>query len=273
MALRLPTYGCFMNRNGIEHPRQRGSHRLRILAALGVVIGAMTVSVASAWPATKQPTKKAVTTRTKPTTTVKAKSTTAPTGAKRTFKAEVWADNWFSMSVNGVIVGEDSVPITTERSFNAETFTFAATSPLTIAIEAKDFKQDDSGLEYIGKPNQQMGDGGVIVQVTDVASGKVVAATTAAWKTLVVHRAPLDTTCEKDAEPLKTCTFSSTPKPSNWTTPSFDDSAWEAATVWSEANVNPRGGYDEITWNQTAELVWGPDLHIDNTVLLRHTVR
>jgi hypothetical protein len=50
------------------------------------------------------------------------------------FTAEVWADNWFSLYVNGTLVGEDSVPITTERSFNAETITFNATYPLSIAM-------------------------------------------------------------------------------------------------------------------------------------------
>ena len=46
------------------------------------------------------------------------------------FVAEVWADNWFALYVNGELVGEDSTPITTERSFNAETITFTATYPL-----------------------------------------------------------------------------------------------------------------------------------------------
>ena len=36
------------------------------------------------------------------------------------FQAEVWADNWFSLYANGKKVGEDSVPITTEKSFNSE---------------------------------------------------------------------------------------------------------------------------------------------------------
>ena len=82
-------------------------------------------------------------------------------------KFEVWADNWFATYANGELVGEDSVPITTERSFNAETFSFDAGYPLTIAIEAKDFKETDSGIEYIGLDNQQMGDGGFIAQFTD----------------------------------------------------------------------------------------------------------
>ena len=37
------------------------------------------------------------------------------------FTVEVWADNWAAVYANGELVGEDSVPITTERSFNAET--------------------------------------------------------------------------------------------------------------------------------------------------------
>lgn len=43
-----------------------------------------------------------------------------------TYRAEVWADNWSSMYVDGVLVMEDSVSITTERSFNEEVFTFEA---------------------------------------------------------------------------------------------------------------------------------------------------
>ena len=31
-------------------------------------------------------------------------------------------------------------------------------------------------------------------------------------------------------------------------------------------------GYDEITWAEDAELIWGPDLEQSNTVLCRLTV-
>ena len=81
------------------------------------------------------------------------------------------------------------MPITTE------TITFDATYPLTIAIEAKDFKETDSGRKYIGERNQQMGDGGIIAQITDTSSGDVAAAANAAWFSLVVHRAPLIKDC------------------------------------------------------------------------------
>lgn len=189
--------------------------------------------------------------------------------AASTFRADVWADNWFAMSVNGMKVGEDSVPITTERSFNAETFTFRASYPITIAIEAKDFKETDSGIEYIGQPKQQMGDGGLIAQITDTSTGKVVAVTNADWKTLVIQRAPLNPSCEKDADPDATCRFESIDAPANWTAAAFDDRTWTKATVWSAGDVRPKDGYDNVTWNRSAKLVWGTDLNIDNTVLLR----
>ncbi|MCP4960919.1 MAG: PEBP family protein, partial [Actinomycetia bacterium] len=126
----------------------------------------------------------------------------APQTGTTTFQAEVWADNWFVLYVNGALVGEDSVPITTERSFNSESFTFEATYPLTIAIEAKDFKEDDSGLEYIGEDKQQMGDGGIIAQITDNTTGEIVAATDGTWSTLIIHRAPLNPECEKADNPI-----------------------------------------------------------------------
>ena len=196
----------------------------------------------------------------------------APSGEASTFTAEVWADNWFALYANGEMVGEDSVPITTERSFNAETITFEASYPLTIAVEAKDFKETDSGIEYIGAGNQQMGDGGLILQVTDDATGQVVAVTSGAWSTLVVHRAPLNTECEKDADPDTTCEFEIIDSPDGWTAAGFDDSAWGTATEWSEADVSPKDGYDEIDWDESARLIWGSDLEVDNTVLLRIAV-
>jgi len=187
------------------------------------------------------------------------------------FTAEVWADNWFALYVNGKLVGEDSVPITAERSFNAETITFSATYPLTIAIEAKDFKETDSGIEYIGLPNQQMGDGGLVAQIADDSTGKMIAVTSGEWRALVIQRAPLNTGCEKDPDPETTCQFESFETPDQWTDASFDDSGWGTATEWSAADVGPKGGYDETTWDPLVALIWGSDLKVDNTVLLRFT--
>ena len=70
------------------------------------------------------------------------------------FIAEVWVDNWFSLSVNGQVVGEDVEPITQERSFNSQTLEFTATYPLTLAVVSKDYMENRSGLEYIGTSKQ-----------------------------------------------------------------------------------------------------------------------
>ena len=199
-------------------------------------------------------------------------STVAASSQISTFTAEVWADNWFSLYVNGEIVGEDSVPITTERSFNAETIAFEATYPLTIAIMTKDFKETNSGLEYIGEPNQQMGDGGFIAQFTDTATGEVIAVTNGEWRGLVIQNAPLNVECEKSADPDTDCQFETLDKPADWTSANFDDSSWINATSYLADEVGVKDGYNEITWDSTAEIIWGSNLNTDNTILWRFTI-
>ena len=199
-------------------------------------------------------------------------STVAASSQISTFTAEVWADNWFSLYVNGEIVGEDSVPITTERSFNAETITFEATYPLTIAIMTKDFKETDSGLEYIGEPNQQMGDGGFIAQFTDTSTGEVIAVTNGEWRGLVIQNAPLNVECEKSADPDTDCQFETLDKPADWTSANFDDSSWINATSYLADEVGVKDGYNEITWDSTAEIIWGSNLNTNNTILWRFTI-
>ena len=67
-----------------------------------------------------------------------------------TFQLEAWADNWFAAYLGEELIVEDSVSITTERSFNAETAVFEASYPLNLNFILKDFKENDTGLEYIG---------------------------------------------------------------------------------------------------------------------------
>jgi hypothetical protein len=192
-----------------------------------------------------------------------------------TFLADVWADNWFEMRINGAQVAEDSVPITTERSFNAESFEFEAERPFIIGLVAKDFKADDTGLEYIGTRRQQMGDGGLIAQIKDSA-GAPVAVSNSAWQCLVIHTAPLDKSCEAEANPVAGaghCTFEVMDEPDGWDQVGFDASHWPQASTFSEREVSPKDGYDRIDWVEGAELIWGPDLEQSNTVLCRLAVR
>lgn len=187
-----------------------------------------------------------------------------------TFTAEVWADNWFALYVNGKKVGQDSVPITTERSFNAETITFTATYPLTIGIIGKDYVANASGLEYIGTPRQQIGDGGLIAQIRDNQTGKIVAATDGSWKIDVIQEAPLNPECVTSSDPLTQCQSRSIPKPAKWSTTAT--TSWSKATTYTPEAVGVKEGYLTIAWDPRASLVWGPDLKLDNTILLRTTV-
>ena len=189
--------------------------------------------------------------------------------ASHQFTAEIWADNWFALYVNGEKVGEDSVPITTERSFNSETITFSATYPLTLALEVKDYVENDSGLEYIGTDRQQIGDGGVIAQITDVDLGRLVAVTDNSWKAYPVRTAPLNPDCVTSSDPLVDCESRILPVPEQWAAPGFDDSAWPSATTFNASEVGPKDGYDDVVWDSSARFIWGSDLKTDNVVVLR----
>jgi len=189
------------------------------------------------------------------------------------FQAEVWADNWFSLYVNGKKVGEDSVPITTEKSFNSEKIKFSASYPFTVGVMAKDFTENASGLEYIGKPNQQIGDAGFIIQIREVVSGKVVAYSARDWKVLTINKAPLNPECVSSSTPNVDCKFLNVAIPSTWASATFKDTTWKNATEFSKETVGVKDGYFDFTWAPGAALVWSSDLKLDNTILLRKVVK
>ncbi|MEP1611739.1 MAG: PEBP family protein [Roseobacter sp.] len=186
-------------------------------------------------------------------------STTALPLSAETLFADVWADNWFEMRVNSVQVAKDSVPITTERSFNAESFTFQADRPFVLGLVAKDFKENDTGLEYIGSRRQQMGDGGVIVQIKDATNG-LVAASNGDWQCIVIHSAPLAKSCESEKDPVAgkgPCTFEASGEPKGWDRADFNANDWPQADIFSAREVGPKDGYNEIDWFDDAKLIWG----------------
>lgn len=189
------------------------------------------------------------------------------------FQAEVWADNWFALYINGKKVGEDSTPITTEKSFNSEKIKFSATYPLTIGVIAKDFTENASGLEYIGKPNQQIGDAGIIFQIREIVSGKVIAFSGRDWKVLTINKAPLNAECVKSANPIAECKSVNVTIPTTWATSTYKDSSWKYATEFSKETVGVKEGYFDYSWIPGAALVWSSDLKLDNTILLRKIVK
>ena len=194
------------------------------------------------------------------------------TSGELTIKGEVWADNWFAFYSGSRLIIEDSVPITTERSFNAESFIFKADYPLSINFIVKDFKENDTGLEYIGSSRQQMGDGGFIAQFTDLKTGKIIAVTDSDWKCKVIHEAPLDTSCANESDPQSgksPCEFTAQEEPRDWKENDFDDSGWKNATTHAESSVRPKDGYDQLNWDQNSKLIWTDNLVTHNTILCR----
>ncbi|MEJ6815112.1 MAG: hypothetical protein QNK87_12895 [Octadecabacter sp.] len=92
----------------------------------------------------------------------------------------------------------------------------------------------------------------------------------------MIHTAPVDKSCESDADPVAgqgACGVDASGEPDGWDSVDFDATDWPAADVYSEREVSPKDGYDEITWDASADLIWGPDLEQSNTVLCRLTVQ
>lgn len=189
------------------------------------------------------------------------------------YQAEIWVDNWFALYINGKKIAEDSVPLTTERSFNSEKVKFSAALPFTVGLLAKDFTENASGLEYIGKPNQQIGDGGAIMQIREVSTQRVVAATDETWRVLVLARAPLNPECVKSSQPVSECMHQTWVTPKNWATNSFKDSTWKLAKVFTREEVGVKEGFYDFTWDQSAQLVWSSDLKLDNSLLIRKVIK
>lgn len=206
------------------------------------------------------------------TPTVTKQNTNPAITGKHNLKLEAWADNWFTAYIGEQLLVEDSVPITTERSFNAESITFSANYPIELNLIIKDFKQNDTGLEYIGAKNQQMGDGGFIMQLTDTDTNKVVAVSDKSFKCEILHKAPLNKLCESESNPVAgedVCTFMSKEAPTNWLQSNFDDTNWANAVEHNFADVGPKDGYDDINWDENAKFIWGEDLETDNTLICK----
>ena len=102
-------------------------------------------------------------------------------------------------------------------------------------------------------------------------TGEVVAYTNSDWQGLVIHRAPLDKSCEKSAAPETECQSSIASEPEGWSVPSFSDTSWTQALEYSAEAIGVKDGYNDISWAKDARLIWSSDLEIDNTILWRYS--
>lgn len=170
-----------------------------------------------------------------------------------TIKANVYADNWFMLYVNGELVAVDSIKFIPHNVISVD---ILPAYPMTIAVMAKDNADPKTGMEYA---NTNIGDGGFILKFGD---GTV---TNASWKAKQFSRGPID-------RDTKNPRVENTPIPDNWFAVDFDDSKWGNAKEYTEEQVNPKQPYFETDF-KGAKFIWSDDIELDNTVIFRHVVK
>ena len=170
-----------------------------------------------------------------------------------TIKANIYADNWFMLYVNGELVAVDSIKFIPHNVISVD---MLPTYPMTIAVMAKDNADPKTGMEYA---NTNIGDGGFILKFGD---GTV---TNASWKAKAFSKGPID----RDA---KNPRVENIPIPESWYAIDFDDSSWGKAKEYTEEEVGPKQPFFEYDF-KGAKFIWSDDIDLDNTVLFCHVVK
>lgn len=165
-----------------------------------------------------------------------------------TIKANIYADNWFTMYINGKQVAVDPIDF---LPHNVVSVDILPEYPMTIAVMAMDNADPKTGCEY----GNHIGDGGFILKFADGTVSNM------KWKAKSFFTGPLnhDTTNPK---------VSRTPIPADWFKVEFDDSSWQNATEFSEQEVGPKKTFYDFDFKD-AKFIWTKDLELDNTVIFR----
>lgn len=169
-----------------------------------------------------------------------------------TIRANVYADNWFVLYINGQLTAVDSIAFIPHNVISVD---LLPTYPMTIAVMARDNFDPKTGMEYA---NTNIGDGGFILKFAD---GTV---TDAKWKAKSYSRGPL----RRDTS---NPTIEEEEIPGNWFAVDFDDSKWSHAKEFTEEEVGPKQPFFEHDF-EGAKFIWSDDLALDNVVLFRHQV-
>ena len=206
-----------------------------------------------------------------------------------TYTAYVFADNYFELYINGVAVGKDAVPYT---EFNSSLVRFKVTRPFTIAVKCVDWEENlGLGTETQGASSTHVGDGGFVAVIKN-AAGITVAITNSTWKAQTYYTAPVvDLACLTESGGIRgsascaTTTAGSSSYgvhwavPATWFSPTYDDSGWPAATLFTNATVGVDNkpsytNFTDIFDNSAndASFIWSTNLLLDNMVLLRKQV-
>ena len=205
--------------------------------------------------------------------------------------AFVFADNYFEMYINGVAVGKDKVPFT---QFNSSIVRFKANRPFTIAMKLVDWEENlGVGSENNNGFAFHPGDGGMVAVFMD-PNKKIIATTNDKWRVQTFYTSPIkDLSCTVESGKYR---FSSNcdmadasdgskfyglhwPIPNGWETPTFADTIWPFASIYSNAEigVNNKPAYTnfvDVFDNSAndAQFIWSSNVILDNLVLTRFTV-
>ena len=169
-----------------------------------------------------------------------------------TIKANVYADNWFQMYINGELVAVDSIKFIPHNVVSVD---LLPSYPMTIAVMAKDNADPKTGMEYA---NTNIGDAGFIMKFSDgtVTNGR--------WKARSYSHGPVN-------GDTKNPRVENTPIPENWFATDFNDNDWSNATEFTEQEVSPKQPFYESDF-KGAKFIWTKDIALDNTVIFRHQV-
>jgi len=170
-----------------------------------------------------------------------------------TIRANVYADNAFTLYINGELVAVDSIAFVPHNVISVD---ILPSYPMTIAVMAKDNFDPKTGMEYA---NTNIGDGGFILKFSD---GTV---TSSDWRAKKISWGPI-------GRDTKSPRIESIDVPSNWYAADFDDSGWDKAKEYTEQEVGPKQPYFESDF-KGAKFIWSDDIALDNIVLFRHVVK
>lgn len=206
-----------------------------------------------------------------------------PDGAEIT--AYIFADNYFELYINGVLIAVDPVPFT---PFNSSIVKFKVNKPYTIAVKVIDWEEHlGVGTENNRGKDYHPGDGGFIASFSDST------VTNANWRAQTFYTAPIyDLSClnEKGNQRLsKNCTTEGKDEgknayavhwqtPKNWMDVNFNASAWPKASLYTDDDigVNNKKAYMNFIEKFSgagAKFIWSTNIVLDNEVLFRYEVK
>ncbi|NOT76205.1 MAG: hypothetical protein HOP08_14855 [Cyclobacteriaceae bacterium] len=197
--------------------------------------------------------------------------------------AYVFADNYFELYVNGVLIGVDPVPYT---PFNSSVMKFKVKKPYTIAFKLIDWEENlGVGSEANNGNPFHAGDAGLVATFSDGTK------TDGTWKAQTFYIAPLEdvNAVKEESDGTRSSASASTtpgcdgsclaihwPIPLDWNSKAYDDSGWPGATIYTAAAAGATNKLAYSNFTSTwagASFIWSSNLVLDNVVLVRKTVQ